>query len=524
MVGPDSNLNLNASDWGQNVVPLAFKQLAQPPCCIEFVPEKDPSDLARYFVVGTYDLREEDPELPQEDGCKETSTVTDLTADAESIVAVEPSAPEMKHQVWYGSLILCKLNVGQQPVRNILYVFYTMNSLNRLPPGSDYSNLSAREVIHTVDLPHAVLDLHFYNNTTTFAVVTGNGIISRYYVGQIDQLLFPTSTTSDRDPQYEIVLIDTRDDLFPRSTSLTSFCWDDTPNCEPQIVVTTDAGQVYHVQLSPHGPRDEKVTKIHEHTESAWCCSIFEEGKVIASGGDDSLLRIQNSLTQSDEAHRRTKESREDVDDSPKWCKYESIVIKGHKAGVTAILPLAYGPGNSPSYLITGSYDDHVRLWMRTSEDMEIGIDGSLRCIKSYDLGGGVFRLRLLGGHPLTISATGTPATLRFKVLASCMYNGAKLLEISGTQFSTAWTIKILAEINIHTSMVYACDAQMIPGSIQHLVPDEDGDLAPIIEEAPDAHRIFVSTSFYDHLLCVWKYEPAEGENIKPGLVDNLAK
>jgi hypothetical protein len=60
---------------------------------------------------------------------------------------------------------------------------------------------------------------------------------------------------------------------------------------------------------------------------------------------------------------------------------------KSHEAGVTSILPLAN------DLLITGSYDDRIRL-------LSAPAVGRRKVLAELDLGGGVWRLKMLGsGH-----------------------------------------------------------------------------------------------------------------------------
>jgi len=118
MAKPD----INPLKWGKNIIPLTSRTLDQPPCCIEFVPEKNPSLLSKYFVVGTYDLREEDivpvEGAPKKVGyIKNPSVAVQYTSDEfmsnDGIQSpTDEEVPKTKRQVWYGSLILCRLHIG----------------------------------------------------------------------------------------------------------------------------------------------------------------------------------------------------------------------------------------------------------------------------------------------------------------------------------------------------------------------------------------------------------------------------
>lgn len=114
--------DLDPLKWGKNIIPLTSKVLDQPPCCVEFVPEKDPSLLSKYFVVGTYDLREEDI-VPVEGAFENVGYTTnplikvqctsdEFTSNEGIQSPTNEEVPKTKCQVWYGSLILCRLHIG----------------------------------------------------------------------------------------------------------------------------------------------------------------------------------------------------------------------------------------------------------------------------------------------------------------------------------------------------------------------------------------------------------------------------
>ncbi|GAB7346668.1 hypothetical protein MBLNU459_g1795t2 [Dothideomycetes sp. NU459] len=139
---------------------------------------------------------------------------------------------------------------------------------------------------------------------------------------------------------------------------------------------------------------------------------------------------------------------------------------RSHGAGVTAILPLA----READVLVTGSYDDRIRV-------VRAPAVGRRQVLAEEELGGGVWRLKLLQGE----AEVG-----RYVVLASCMHAGARVVGIE-RDGDGEWQIRVLAKFEEHKSMNYGSDVR--PG---------DGALKTI-----------VSTSFYDKLLCLWRYELA---------------
>lgn len=187
-----------------------------------------------------------------------------------------------------------------------------------------------------------------------------------------------------------------------------------------------------------------EITEIHRHELEAWTLAFDRgDGIQVISGGDDSVLQCSC------------------LDDTggvlPVWKNR-----KLHEAGVTAILPL------TTDLMLTGSYDDHVRLISHQP-------NGRPRCLLECNLGGGVWRLKLL--HEDYNDASG------FTILASCMHAGTRVIRLRGDSSEDAgWTFGIIGKFEEHRSMNYGSDAQPGNGSLETIV----------------------STSFYDKLLCLW--------------------
>lgn len=152
-----------------------------------------------------------------------------------------------------------------------------------------------------------------------------------------------------------------------------------------------------------------------------------------------------------------------------------------HEAGVTAILPL-YHDDNGAMTLLTGSYDECVRVYCYQGR-------GSVLAEKS--LGGGVWRLKLLKTEPAT--STGGSSYL---ILASCMHAGARVLRITAT-LENDWNIEVLAEFSEHESMNYASE----------IWRGESIETGRMLGSRSETDMLFVSSSFYDKRLCVWKFD-----------------
>lgn len=191
---------------------------------------------------------------------------------------------------------------------------------------------------------------------------------------------------------------------------------------------------------------EESLTQILSHDLEAWTLSFHPQSGIF-SGGDDATLRYSSTVAPSDEAPQITWSDR-----------------KIHGAGVTAILPL----GAEPGVVVTGSYDDRIRV-------VRVPDVGRKEVLAEEDLGGGVWRLKLLEGNREERS---------YVILASCMHAGTRIVRIQKNDFES-WSFEVVAKFEEHKSMNYGSDVQ--PG---------DGKAKAII-----------STSFYDKLMCLWRYE-----------------
>lgn len=202
------------------------------------------------------------------------------------------------------------------------------------------------------------------------------------------------------------------------------------------------------------------------------------EDPLLYSGGDDSAFCTQRAKltrsgpTVSDEQHELLTQNT----DHAEVPMYEimSRDVKTHGAGVTAILPIPVVQDGC-EVVLTGSYDEYIRILV---------LKGPKRShvLAEKCLHGGVWRLKALGS-----TEPNKDGKINFKVLASCMHAGVRVLRVQRTK-EGAWSINVLAKFVEHESMNYASDARKNP-------PGE-------------AERLtVVSTSFYDRKLCVWSID-----------------
>lgn len=210
----------------------------------------------------------------------------------------------------------------------------------------------------------------------------------------------------------------------------------------------------------PEKEAKDTAKEILGHELEAWTLCFSQTGKEVYSGGDDATLRYSTLAPASTSVSEEEEKGEED------FLPTQWQDRRAHTAGVTAILPLA----NEKDILITGSYDDNIRV-------LSCPTIGRKQVLCEENLEGGVWRLKLL---------TSAPQDGKYTILASCMHAGARIVEVTKHE-NGEWSIEVLARFEEHKSMNYGSDVQ--PGS------------------AAGGEQTIISTSFYDKLLCLWRFE-----------------
>lgn len=143
------------------------------------------------------------------------------------------------------------------------------------------------------------------------------------------------------------------------------------------IAVTLSDGAVSICQsndkTNPWG-QDIKITstELTTHSLEPWTLAFSPDASLVYSGGDDAILQVVRIADDSE------VQSDPELSPTSLWTDR-----KTHQAGVTAILPL------TNDLLVTGSYDDHIRL-------ISAPLVGRRQVLAELDLGGGVWRLKML--------------------------------------------------------------------------------------------------------------------------------
>ncbi|KAK7712024.1 Prohibitin-2, subunit of the prohibitin complex (Phb1p-Phb2p) [Botryosphaeria dothidea] len=385
--------------------------------CIEFVPGHP-----ELFVVGTYYLEKKDQ------------------IDEES-TATSHGQPQQRT----GSLLLFKLDGDEVTLQ------------------------------HELPTPFAIFDIHFapasHNAPLLLGAATSTGSLALYRVS-------PTETTLLNVLQ-----------LFPTTSLITYFTWH--PLIPGIAGLALSDGNIYLCDTQtlttsttePTDPGDSTstITLLHSHSLEAWFTAFTPTGTSLLTGGDDSLLACTTLPTITPTTGQALLAA---ASESPPPIQWQDR--KTHFAGVTAILPLTSpadeddGDARRPLLLLTGSYDDHIRLFSLPSST---SFPRRPTLLAELNLGGGVWRLKDI------TTATTTPRARRteFTILASCMHAGARILRLEGAgdarEGELAWEFEVLAKFEEHQSMNYGSDVQ----------------------QGSDGRKV-VSTSFYDRLLAVWKW------------------
>lgn len=336
----------------------------------------------------------------------------------------------------------------------------------------------------------AVFDLHFLPESPHFGVVTNTGDISIFRLLQNEQSIYG----------FELIvthhLIDAQ---------ITYFSWYPYGQAHaPLLAATLDSGKLLLARFGNWNysivelldDEEETLTSNHRHDESAWCCAWSAptstiptpglSGRTLFSGGDDAKLRLLHMSTAPIIPRSSITINKEFglLDNGRR-------VFRPHESGVTFILPLPVTTSDTACILLTGGYDDYIRVY--TTFDLRPDTYMKPKILAELNLGGGVWRLRPLHNYEKLRKPVGDSQPLIFRVLASCAWAGARILEVEGT-LTGEWSIKVVGTVTSHQSMCYASD-------VQPLKNEDDVSHEP---------RICVSSSFYDKLLCLWKWDPQQ--------------
>ncbi|RKP11273.1 WD40-repeat-containing domain protein [Piptocephalis cylindrospora] len=319
-----------------------------------------------------------------------------------------------------------------------------------------------------VDTP-AILDLKWIQHGTENLLVqaAADGTISLYRMDEPGKL---RSTGTYPCPDLP------KDETPPLILSLdTSTRYTGLDKNAPRISTSQSDGCLTEWNFREDGTLSRQMAwKAHDF--EAWITAYDGWNEhIIYSGGDDACFRGWDRRMLGNCA-----ETGSDGIEQP-----ASFTNRSHDAGVCSIQT---HPTN-PHILVTGSYDEYVRLWDKRS---------MRRPIQEVSVEGGVWRLKW---HPHQSNL----------LLAACMYGGCRVLSLDGKfmcvqcmgkrsltlvyllpnllEQATPSSLEVIRTFEEHESMAYGIDWCL--GVPSKSLGGENGD-------------VIASCSFYDHILHVW--------------------
>ncbi|XP_026759469.2 diphthine methyltransferase isoform X1 [Galleria mellonella] len=178
-----------------------------------------------------------------------------------------------------------------------------------------------------------------------------------------------------------------------------------TPSAEPSLVVSDSLGGITVLKLIVDGL--QKIGSWKGHNFEAWITAFnYWNTNTFYSGGDDCIFKVYDMRVSDDAV----------------------IVNRRHEAGVTTIRSHI----EVEHQLLTGSYDEKVRLW--DARNLR-------QSVTETEVNGGVWRLKFHPYKPTTI-------------LAACMYGGFRILRFEEQ------TLSVVCEYLEHESIAYGADWQ----------------------------------------------------------------
>ncbi|CAG8922163.1 unnamed protein product [Penicillium salamii] len=318
--------------------------------------------------------------------------------------------------------------------------------------------------IQRIDVPYAVFDLHFHpKQKNLFAIASSVGSVSLFQV-HADQTS-PSITQLwtkqvHEDPSIPALFLAwAPENWFPRSPA------------DGFAVTFSDS------RTSVFGTEGDLCDLVEWGTfEAKQMIEVWFVALASIKGMDASRIPFMFTGNDFGSLHTRRFGDLDDLDDhlAPMLLEHDDRA-RHHTAGVTAILPLSDSLVDDAPVLLTGCYDEGLRVYHATRRGEVLAEQG---------LDGGVWRLQMLETKKIMDGNTATET--RFLVLASCMHAGSRVVRVSCKENGGAgdWEIEVLAKFTEHESMNYASG-----------VWNGDGEKSEVL---------VVSSSFYDRRLCVW--------------------
>ncbi|XP_047995725.1 diphthine methyltransferase isoform X3 [Leguminivora glycinivorella] len=303
---------------------------------------------------------------------------TGYSADSVEWCPVEP----YRDVLVCGTYQLEKKDEDQQPKKQTRLGRIYLFQINQ-----DTVELCPVQTVDTAGILDQKWSYHTIQNHAVLAVVTSEGSLQLYQLYKNDGYNFKLWL----------------EDSIGQDVLALSLDWSTNKvSGEPMIVVSGSAGDVTVFKIVENGLM--RVGTWKSHGFEAWIAAFnYWNLDLFYSGGDDCVFKSYDIR----------------VPDAA------VMTNRSHEAGVTSIRSHI----DVEHQLITGSYDEKVRLWDARSLK---------RCLTESSVNGGVWRLKY---HPRNPT----------RVLAACMYGGFRVLGVTDS-------ISVLCEYMEHESIAYGAD------------------------------------------------------------------
>ncbi|KAG7303078.1 hypothetical protein JYU34_013105 [Plutella xylostella] len=303
---------------------------------------------------------------------------TKLSADSAEWCPVPPHTDVLV----CGTYQLNKGDEANQKRLGRIYVFRINDETTTLNP------------VHTVEIS-GILDqkwcYHTIDNHPVLAVVTSDGFVKLFKL-----------ITEEGECKLELWM----EESIGESILALSVDWSTNKlrSAEPRLVVSDSSGSVTVFAVQD---KLDKLGTWNCHGFEAWIAAFnYWNPDVFYSGGDDCLFKSHDVRAGGGGG--------------------AGCSSRAHDAGVTSVRSSV----DVEHQLLTGSYDENVRLWDARAPK---------RPVTETNVNGGVWRLKY---HPRR------PAS----VLAACMYGGFRILNVEGD------SITVVNEYMEHDSIAYGAD------------------------------------------------------------------
>ncbi|PLB38420.1 uncharacterized protein BDW47DRAFT_125561 [Aspergillus candidus] len=343
-------------------------------------------------------------------------------------------------------------------------------SLQRWSLNPETNELS---LLKRIPLPYAVFDLHFHpRDPTLLAIATSTASVALFKVDHASSDITNLWTRSvHEDPSVPALFLAWTPSHWPSG---------DAAKDDGFAVTFSDGRTAVLASTNPLSSSNGDVTVKEIGAFDAtvpievWFVALATYEDADTPGRSSIPYMFTGNDFGSLHTRRLAAEQEDDSISLSAVVDYEDRA-RHHTAGVTSILPLPVPLADGAPLLLTGSYDESLRVYHATRRGAVLAEMG---------LGGGVWRLQLL---KTTEDAEGG---MSFLVLASCMHGGARVVRLVGADLQ--WDIEVVAEFTEHESMNYASDVWKPEGGYS-------------LDGTAGSDLLCVSSSFYDRRLCTWR-------------------